>query len=240
MAPEHTRRPLIVVAAEVEAEAIAARFGVSLDRLVPWEVCRLGSGSGSPDLLLTGLGEANAAGATVRAFDPDQHQVLVSAGIAGALPGPPEAGGIPIGSAVVASYSRPDVGVSTPDGFLDAWEIGFPLGDFSSQGLPASGDWLERARRSADTSGTVLTVSMCSGTDALASERAQRTGAIAEAMEGAAVGLVAHRLGAAFLELRVISNTTGDRDKQHWEIARALENLGVFCAAVLGPGREGR
>jgi futalosine hydrolase len=52
-----------------------------------------------------------------------------------------------------------------------------------------------------------------------------RTGAVAEAMEGAAVGLVAHRLGIPFGEVRIISNTTGDRNLQRWDMKRALASL---------------
>ena len=54
-----------------------------------------------------------------------------------------------------------------------------------------------------------------------------RTGAIAEAMEGGAVGVSAARVGGGvwFSELRVISNTTGDRAGQRWDLSRALARL---------------
>jgi futalosine hydrolase len=44
-------------------------------------------------------------------------------------------------------------------------------------------------------------------------------------MEGAAVALAAVRLGLAFGELRVISNTTGDRARQQWDLKGALARL---------------
>jgi nucleoside phosphorylase len=52
-----------------------------------------------------------------------------------------------------------------------------------------------------------------------------RTGAIAECMEGAAVAHVGVRLGIATGELRVISNTTGDRSGQRWDLKGALSAL---------------
>ena len=59
------------------------------------------------------------------------------------------------------------------------------------------------------SSGPTATGAQCSGTEAAAREIVRRTGAVAEAMEGAAVVHAARRLGTAGIELRVISNTTG-------------------------------
>ena len=45
-------------------------------------------------------------------------------------------------------------------------------------------------------------------------------------MEGAAVVHAASRVGAPGIEMRSISNTTGNRDTQEWNIELALQNLG--------------
>ncbi|MBL8760188.1 MAG: futalosine hydrolase, partial [Phycisphaerae bacterium] len=81
--------------------------------------------------------------------------------------------------------------------------------------------------------GAIATVSVCSGTDELAAEIRSRTGAIAEGMEGAACGLVAARMGVRFAELRVVSNHTGRRDRQGWNLEGAFRRLGE----LLGPRR---
>ncbi|HCT45637.1 MAG TPA: hypothetical protein DF699_10535 [Phycisphaerales bacterium] len=80
--------------------------------------------------------------------------------------------------------------------------------------------------------GPIATVSWCSGSDACAQGVVERTGAICEAMEGAAVALAARRIdpGIATAELRVISNTTGDRSSQRWALDDSLRSL----RAVLG------
>jgi futalosine hydrolase len=78
--------------------------------------------------------------------------------------------------------------------------------------------------------GVIATVATCSGTDALAVEVERRTGAIAEAMEGAAVVHAALRLGLPGGEVRVISNSTGDRAKQQWDIARAFAAMHTLGA----------
>lgn len=83
----------------------------------------------------------------------------------------------------------------------------------------------------------IATISTCSGTDDLARQIGERTEAGAEAMEGAAIRQICDRMSArrqrvelpdshiAFAELRVVSNTTGDRDKQIWNMPLALERL---------------
>ena len=68
----------------------------------------------------------------------------------------------------------------------------------------------------------------------LRSRPAARTKAVAEAMEGAAVVHAARRLGVPAIELRVISNTTGDRDNQKWDLAGALAALGRSLGEALG------
>lgn len=108
--------------------------------------------------------------------------------------------------------------------------MGFPIGGFAGSAVPVDEGVLGAIRPLADAAGPVATVSTCSGLDSLAGQVRARTGALAEAMEGAAVGQVAHRLGIPFGELRVVSNTTGDRPRQVWDLKGALERL----AAVLG------
>jgi futalosine hydrolase len=44
-------------------------------------------------------------------------------------------------------------------------------------------------------------------------------------MEGAAVVHAANRVGAPAIEVRAISNTTGNRNTQEWDIPLALQNL---------------
>lgn len=78
-----------------------------------------------------------------------------------------------------------------------------------------------------DVQGVIATVSWCSGDDGCAAGVVSRTGAIAEAMEGAACA-VATQLSDPSIrtgELRVISNTTGNRSKQVWDLDLALKNL---------------
>ena len=98
--------------------------------------------------------------------------------------------------------------------------------------VPVDPDLLERLGERF-TIGPIATVATCSGTDAAAAEVARRTGAVAEAMEGAAVVHAARRLRTRAIELRVISNTTGDRPAQRWDLTGALSALGDAADGAL-------
>jgi len=188
---------------------------------------------------------------------------VVNAGIAGSLPPPTkDAAGVvhvrpAIGDVVLATASVFfEEGIDLPEGPADMNALGFELGVAPW----ADGNRMQTSEtlsgRMADAiaaafpgqalhRGVIATVARCSGTDRWAHEVVQGTGgAIAEAMEGAAVALVAGRFGLPFVELRVISNTCGNRPEQQWDIRRAFALLdGVLpvalrgLAGALGPNR---
>ena len=101
-----------------------------------------------------------------------------------------------------------------------------------SQHLPPAPELVQILRPLVHYEGIIATVSTCSGTDLRAEQVAVRTGAEYENMEGAAVGLVAYRLRRRFAEVRIVSNTTGERPRQRWEIVAALDSLSKFSASL--------
>ena len=213
---------MLVVAAAIEARAIVRALGCdeSLGER-EWERFELNERF---VLVGSGVGKSAAAGATARFLDAGRHEAVISLGVAGALPG----SGLSVGDVVIADRAVfADEGFLTPSGFTDIASAGFPPGPEGGMGVACDGAMVA-ALGGMGTAGGVATVSTCSGTDALASEIEERTGAIAEAMEGGAVGVTAQRVGAGhrFSELRVISNTTGDRERQTWDLKGALARLG--------------
>jgi hypothetical protein len=133
--------------------------------------------------VVCGIGKANAAGAVARVADPDRHALVVSVGVAGALPHLPHPGAsradvLPLRSVIAATGCIfMEEGLQESGRFLDCFQLGFPLGP-----PPFSGNSAEAppaARRLlgslADTSGWIATVSTCSGTDDLARLVAERT-----------------------------------------------------------------
>ncbi len=228
--PGPSRRWLLVIAAPKEWRAIASAINPGAPESPPeWTRIEL---TDRFDAVLSGVGKANAAGAAACTIDPARHAGVLSLGIAGALPGPASPA---IGARVLATTSvMADEGVRTPDSFIDIASLGFPPTP-RGMAIPGSPELLAALAPIADFTGPIATVSACAGADDHASALAARTGAIAEAMEGAAVGLAAHRIlgpDARFAEVRVISNTTGDRARQIWDLAGALHALGSVARAL--------
>jgi futalosine hydrolase len=210
---------VLVVAAPAEARAVLAGGSrPDLATPAPWTRIEVAPGT---SLIITGVGKAAAAGACGALLRPSDGVVL-NVGVAGALPG----SGLDLGAVVAANTSVfADEGVDTPQGFVDIGTLGFPPGDMPGVSMPCDAGVVEALRPIADVVAPVATVSTCSGTDTLAREIARRTAAAAEGMEGAAVVLTCRRLGLRSGELRVISNSTGDRGSQVWDLPGALAVL---------------
>ena len=219
---------LLVVAAENEATAVAGLFETTNPRdALSGPITRL---SRSVWVLQTGIGKANAASAVARVLATHDVKRAINLGIAGALPG----SGLELGQAVIASRSVfADEGVDTPNGFLDCRAMGFPIHeDDDGAGLSPDSELLQRLLSLDLNEFVVATVSTCSGRDDLATRIRRRTGAGAEAMEGAAVMLACKHAGVPAAEIRVISNTTGDRESQQWDIGPSLKRLGELAQQI--------
>ncbi|MEM1423502.1 MAG: futalosine hydrolase [Planctomycetota bacterium] len=219
---------LLAAAAPAEARAVAARFTDAhtdaIDRAAhhPWRTLPL---SDRLHLLVTGVGPACAAAAVAHTYRPDAHAGLCILGVAGALPDT----NLSIADLVVATtIVDAHTGIRTNDGFQDTAQMGFPpLPALEHNTIAADHDALDTAALPAHTPAPIATVTTCSATDALARDVATRTAAACEAMEGFAAAATAKRLAPdrPVLELRVISNTTGDRARQEWDLPRALRAL---------------
>lgn len=216
---------LLVVAAPSEARAVA---GDRASVVLPWAPTSIVEGV---DIVLSGVGKANAAGATAAALATGVYGAVISLGVGGVLPGSTAA----IGDVVLATGSVfADEGVESVAG--EKWEtmasLGFPTA-IDGDGVAGDAEFVELLRPLAARVGVIATVSTCSGTDARAAAVVKRTGAIVEAMEGAAVMLASARLGVPGAELRVVSNTTGERVKQQWELKRALAIVGEVARSIV-------
>lgn len=181
-------------------------------------------------VVVAGVGRTNAAcSTTLEIARHGPFEAVISTGLAGALPG----GNLCIGDILAAEYCvYAEEGIDTPTGFQDMAELGFPLGDFSGNAVPCDAGLIHAIADSVPIH-TIATVATCSGTDEAADQIAARTGCQAEAMEGAAVVHAARRMDTPAIEIRVISNTTGDRDRQQWDRPRALSLLGDAMPGIL-------
>lgn len=195
-------------------------------------------------VIVGGIGRTNAAAAATEMIVRHQQRkpfdAVICAGIAGALPQVSEsagapgdepgsasaAGGLVPGDVLVASSCvYAEEGIITSRGFAPMSAIGFQLGDFEGNAVPVDPEMLDRLSARFRI-GPIATVATCSGTKLAAEEVSRRTGALAEAMEGAAVVHAARRQKVAAIEIRAISNTTGDRASQQWDLQAGFDALG--------------
>jgi len=198
-----SRRILIVTAVQAEADAIGRPNGTFV--------------------VSSGIGRTNAAAATTAAILSDgPFTWVISAGVAGALP----KSNLSIGDIVVADKCVYfEEGLQTTDGFQNITEMGFSLGNFKGNEVPVD-SWMLEQLGSLGIVAPIATVATCSGTDEHAILVQKRTRCVCEAMEGAAVVHAANKVSSPAIEIRSISNTTGNRDSQEWNIELALKNLG--------------
>ena len=204
-----------------------------------------GTVAGHPVVLLhCGVGKANAAAGTAVLLGRTRPAMVVNLGCGGAYPG----SGLEVGDIALASEEiHGDEGVDTPGGFLDMAALDLPLavsgGRRFFNRLPVDGAALARARRALGATlesggarlgvGPFVTVSTGSGTDFRAAALARRWAGVCENMEGAAIAQVCLRYAVPFLEVRGISNPTGNRDMQRWDLKRGAEAAQVACRDIL-------
>jgi futalosine hydrolase len=182
----------------------------------------------APDaqVLVAGVGPAASAAATSAALARARYDVVVCAGIGGGF-GTLAAGDIAVASSIVFA----DLGAETGEGFVPISQLGF--GTDAYVVAPRFG--VELADRTGGHLGTVLTVATVTGTAETAAELIVRyPDAVAEGMEGAGVAAAAALHEIPFGELRAISNAVGPRDRDAWDIPRALDCLGLAVASMLG------
>lgn len=239
------RKWLLVCAAPAEGRAVGRAFHhrvYAAEDAAPvrWAAAELSSRF---ELLVTGVGKANAAGGVGRVLDPARHSGVICLGVCGSLP----RSGLELLQVVLADRSVfADEGVRTPTKFLSMAQCGFPPAQGAEfPGISKERMGVEPSERlraalagAVDRVGTVATVSTCSGRNRLAIKVVEQTGAVVEAMEGAAAGFTALRIGAEsgarveFAEIRVVSNSTGNRAKQRWDLPGALERLTEVARAL--------
>ena len=175
-------------------------------------------------LLHTGIGAVNAAHALTCQLERQLPDLVIQFGIGGAY----VPTGIPIRSVVLATEEvYGDVGVVTPEGWKPADEIGIPLvhGDpphFNR--FPLDPQLVSTAAEICGARcGVFVTVSQCSGVQAVGDALHARFDGVCENMEGAASAHICRLYGIPFLEVRGISNLVEDRQPARWDIPGAAE-----------------
>lgn len=188
-----------------------------------------------------GVGKVAATLSLTRLLQsPARPRAVLLCGVAGAYPArhrrtPPPLGLAAVG--IVGSDVLADEGVATKQGFLDLGraEPGPALVDVGP--FPAAPELVQfAAQRLAVPIVRGATVSTCSGIDELSAARHEHTAADVETMEGAAVATVCRHFGVPLLQLRAISNWTGDRDRGGWDLGAATAALQAALRRLFAAG----
>ncbi|MEZ4601684.1 MAG: futalosine hydrolase [Syntrophotaleaceae bacterium] len=195
-------------------------------------------------LLHSGIGKVNAASAVTALFENFRPKALIVIGCGGAYPDSTlEKGDLVLATEEISA----DEGVVTHEGFRPFSELGFPLLSDPNPRLesrfPVDQNLLNMARPFFEqvaqqegrkmVSGSIVTVSTCSGNEQLGREIARRTAGICENMEGAAIAQVCRLYRIPFLELRGISNRVENRDLTNWDLPGAAEIAQLALRAFL-------
>lgn len=173
-------------------------------------------------LVYTGIGVVNTAHALTCQFEEQLPALVIQFGLAGAY----VPARLPVASVALATEENyGDVGVITPDGWKPADEIGIPLvpgDDPLFNRFPLDPELVGRAAQICGAKyGPFVTVSQCTGVQALGDALHHRFGALCESMEGAAAAHVCALYNVPFLEVRGVSNLVEDRARARWNIVGA-------------------
>jgi len=177
---------------------------------------------------ITGAGMMQSAAHIMESVMTFQPDVALQAGIGGSFDRD-----IPLGSLLLVSREMPgDIGAEDDKGFVPIADMGFadknafPFREgWLDSGFP---DWpcLNELRKVKG-----LTVNTISGISDTIEQRRQRYNCVVESMEGAAFHYVCLLKKIPFVQLRAVSNYVEPRNKDRWEIAKAVNNLNDWLLA---------
>lgn len=190
---------------------------------------RLFSGTiANQQLLLahSGVGQNAMAIQLTRLLEQFQPEAVLLCGCGGSYPHSSLGNG---DLAIASEEICGDLGVATAEGFIALEELDIPqqpeLMPQIRQRYPLQSDLTDLACRALPEAqfGPFVSVNCCSGHPSLSDALQQRTAGICENMEGAAAAQACAEYAVPLLELRGISNPTGSREPQDWEIKRGAE-----------------
>ncbi len=173
------------------------------------------------ELLVSGVGPVDAAARVATALAQRRYDLVVNAGIAGALPSAAN-----VGDGVVVGEESMEVSLETGE------RIMLSDGDIIVDRVPADAHLVDALTALGFRLVRGITVSRVTSTDATAHRLRQR-GADVESMEGFSVMRAAQLAGVPCVEVRGISNVAGDRAKSGWDFDAGVRGLRNVLNATL-------
>lgn len=179
--------------------------------------------------VVSGVGAVNAALGLARHQKIKEVDMVLSVGIAGSY-----SKEIKPGTVVEVVKDRyADLGIEEADGkFIDAFELEL----IDKYHYPFIDGWVNNEKPKLETkypkvSG--LTVNKVSGSTETIEKLKSKYSADIESMESAAIMHVCKLADVKFNQIRAISNFVEPRNKDHWELDLAIENLNQACIELL-------
>lgn len=218
-----SKQILLVSATQLEIQPTLDRLGI--DPLLPPGESDIKVGAHTVRILITGVGVMQAAFHMAEAIHRKKPDVVLNAGIAGALDHT-----LQLGEAVwVVSERLGDLGALGPQGFEDIADMGFADKDQ----FPYRNGWLN-LNTANDMMGWYdgqlkmsagVTVNTISGTEDAVNRLKTLYPLHVETMEGAAVFYACLYMGIPVYQLRTVSNFVEVLDRSRWDIPLAIKSL---------------
>lgn len=175
--------------------------------------------------LVTGIGCMNTAFALSRFSKLKQIDLILHLGIGGSY-----SRSYQIGEVVeIVSEQWGDLGAENADGtFIDAFELGL----IDPDQFPFQHGKIQKSTTSPRTDLPKLrglSVNRCSGTEYRISQLKQKYPAEMESMEGMGLFYACRQLDIPFISIRSVSNYVEARNKELWDIKKAISHLNNFA-----------
>jgi futalosine hydrolase len=172
-------------------------------------------------LLVTGVGVPSTIFYLQHLLLKEKYDLVINAGIAGAL-----SSDLALGEVVMIEKDRfADLGVEEKDGnFTDVFEMEL----LEKNVPPFKNGWIENTLAGYNflKQATGITVNKVHGTEASIKQiKNKYPEAEIESMEGAGAEFACALLNIPFLQIRSVSNYVEPRNRDNWEIEKALTNL---------------
>lgn len=177
------------------------------------------------EVVITGIGPVEAAARVAPALANNRFDLVVNAGIAGALDGVAN-----IGEGVVVATDRLQLDLETGETLL------LPEGVRVSDRAASDARIVAELVAKGFTSVNGITVMRVTATAATAA-RLRGRGAQVESMEGFAVLRAAALAGVRAVEVRGISNLVGERARSRWDFDAGVAGLAAVMSALLAVER---
>lgn len=181
------------------------------------------------DVLITGIGIPATIFHLTKKLSQKNYDLVIQAGIAGTFSADLKKGTV----LLVDRDAFGDLGIYERGKFKTIFDSGF----INENEFPFSNGWLvnrhEYLTHSSLSLATGITVNKITDDGIQIKKLSDKFKPDIESMEGAALHYVCLQQKIKFLQLRSISNTVGERDKQKWEMKKAITNLNMELKKII-------